>query len=414
MQPKKSSHAPLLFAILLAALLGVGSAFAQTENVLYSFRGGRDGINPSTGLIADSAGNLFGTTTDGGSRNCQGGCGVVFELKPAPGGGWTESVIYSFQSGLDGAFPSASLIFDQTGNLYGTTLSAGKFHDGTVFQLTPSGATWTETVLHTFTGKDGAYPTANLIFDSAGNLYGTTLFGGPTHGGTVFQLSLSGSVWTETVLYSFNGRNDGIDPAAGMIFDPNTGQNGVLYGTTMGGNVFALTPPAAGHKRWTLKSIYTDSGGQDGGQLSPGTLLADKNGALYGTRQYGGPANAGAVFQLTPPAKKNGAWTATTLYRFGGGSDGLYPYAGVIADATGNLYGTTGGDGKASHGTVFQLTPPAQPGGSWTKTTLYAFTGGNDGSGPDAGLIFGKGGALYSTTAGGGASGKGTVFEIVP
>ena len=415
MHPKKSSHTILLFAILLAILVCTGSAMAQTERVLYSFQGGSDGINPTTSLIADSAGNLFGTTTDGGSGNCDGGCGVVFELKPAHGGGWTESIIHTFQGGTDGAFPYAGLIFDQAGNLYGTTLSGGgKSHDGTVFELTPSGKTWTETVLHSFTGKDGSYPIAGLVFDPAGNLYGTTLFGGPTQGGTVFQLSLSGGVWKETVLHSFNGRYDGIDPAASMIFDPNTGQNGVLYGTTMGGNVFKLTPPAAGKTRWTLKSIYTDHGGQDGGEISPGTLLADKNGALYATRQYGGPANAGAVFQLTPPAKKNGAWTATTIYRFGGGSDGLYPFGGVIADAAGNLYGTTAGDDQTSHGTVFQLTPPAQQGGSWTKTTLYAFTGGSDGSAPNAGLIFGKGGVLYSTSAGGGASSKGTVFEIVP
>lgn len=134
---------------------------------------------------------------------------------------------------------------------------------------------------------------------------------------------------------------------------------------------------------------------------------------LYGTQKFGnGPANAGAVFQLTPPAK-HGAWTATTIYRFAGGSDGLYPYAGVIADAAGNLYGTTAGDGQTYFGTVYKLTPPQQ-GGNWTKTTLYAFTGSQDGSGPYAGLIFGQGGVLYSTTAGGGLYGNGTVFEIVP
>jgi uncharacterized repeat protein (TIGR03803 family) len=398
-------------AIFIGVLCFTAStiAAAQTEKVLYSFQGGNDGTNPSTGLMADSAGNLFGTTTDGGSGPCDGGCGVVFELKPSQKGGWTETVIYSFQGGADGAFPGAGLIFDRAGNLYGTTISGGQSHDGTVFQLTPSGTTWTETVLHTFTDKDGAYPTASLVLDPAGNLYGTTLFGGRSHNGAVFQLTLSGGGWKETVLHSFTGRKDGIDPAAALILD----QNGALYGTTMAGNIFKLTPPLPGYTKWTFKSLYTFDGGPNRGPLSAGTLLAGNNGVLYGTQKYGGsPANAGAVFQLTPPAR-HGAWTETTIYRFAGGSDGLYPFAGVIADAAGNLYGTTAGDGQTDLGTVFQLTPPAQPGGDWSKTTLYSFTG-SDGSGPGAPLIFGKGGVLYSTTAGGGSSGNGTVFEIVP
>lgn len=409
MQPTHFSRGTnRLLAIFIGVLLSVGSGIAQTESVLYSFQSGADGINPSTGLIADSAGNLFGTTTDGGSGPCDGGCGVVFELKPSHGGGWTETVIYNFQGGADGVAPYAGLIFDQVGNLYGTTLTGGKYHDGTVFQLTPSGGGWTETVLHTFTHKDGAYPTASLIFDQAGNLYGTTLFGGRSLGGTVFQLTLSGGVWTETVLHNFTGRKDGIDPAASLILD----QKGALYGTTMAGNVFKLTPPAPGHTKWTLKSLYNLGSGQDGGPLSAGTLLAGDNGVLYGTQEFGnGPANAGAVFQLAPG--KHGTWNATTIYRFAGGGDGLYPYAGVIADAAGNLYGTTAGDGQTCFGTVYKLTPPQQ-GGNWTKTNLYVFTGGQDGSGPFAGLIFGQGGVLYSTTTGGGSFGNGTVFEIIP
>jgi uncharacterized repeat protein (TIGR03803 family) len=412
MRPIRSSHgATRRLAIFIGVLLFMGRALAiaQTEKVLYSFQGGNDATNPSTGLIADSAGNLFGTTTDGGTGPCSGGCGTVFELQPSQGGHWTETVIYSFQGGADGVAPFAGLVFDQVGNLYGTTLTGGASHDGTVFKLTPSGGTWTETTLHTFTDKDGAYPVASLIFDQAGNLYGTTVFGGRSHGGTVFQLTLSGGVWTETVLHSFTGRKDGIDPEAALILD----QNGALYGTTMGGNIFKLTRPAPGHTKWTFRSLYTFNGGPNRGPLSAGTLLAGNNGVLYGTQKFGGsPANAGAVFQLTPA--KHGAWTETTIYRFGGGSDGLYPFAGVIADAAGNLYGTTAGDGQTNFGAVYQLTPPAQQGSDWTKTTLYAFTGGQDGSGPGAPLIFGKGGVLYGTTAGGGSSGNGTVFEIVP
>lgn len=407
MKLTKSLHAiTRLLTIIIGVLLFMGSALAiaQTEKVLYSFQGGNDGTSPSTGLVADSSGNLFGTTTEGGSA----GCGVVYELSPSQGGGWTETVIYHFH-GADGAAPAAGLIFDGAGNLYGTTSTGGKYHVGTVFQLTPSGGVWTETVLHSFSEKDGSHPLAGLVFDQAGNLYGTTLFGGATHNGAVFQLKLSGGVWTETVLHNFTGINDGIDPEAGLIVD----QKGALYGTTMAGNVFKLTPPAPGRTKWTFKSLYNLGVGQDGGPLSPGTLLAGKNGVLYGTQKFGnGPANAGAVFQLAPG--KHGTWTATTIYRFAGGSDGLYPYAGVIADGAGNLYGTTAGDAQTYFGTVFKLTPPAKKGGNWTKTTLYAFTGGQDGSGPFAPLIFGMGGGLYSTTTAGGSFGNGTVFEIVP
>ena len=413
MQSTKSSRSSircLMFVSMILAgvlsLLASTIAVAQTERVLYSFQGGTDGANPSISLIADTVGNLFGTTSDGGTGPCTGGCGTVFELTPGPGGQWTKSVIYSFQGGTDGVAPAAGLIFDQAGNLYGTTVVGGKDLDGTVFKLTPSGGGWTETVLHSFSDKkDGSYPTASLIFDNAGNLYGTTLFGGHSHGGAVFKLSLSGGVWTETLLHSFTGRKDGIDPAAALIMD----QNGVLYGTTMGGTLFRLTPPAARRTKWMFKTLYAFGNGP----LSNGTLFGGKSGELYGTQQFGvGPANAGAVFELAPPAK-HGAWTETTIYQFNGGIDGLYPYGGVIGDGAGNLYGTTSGDGQTSFGTVFKLTPPKQ-GSSWTKTTLYAFGGGSDGAGPGASLIFGSGGVLYGTTAGGGTSGNGTVFEIVP
>lgn len=401
----------IFVAILMVAMRFAGGALAAgpTEKVLYSFKGGSDGTNPSTSLVADQAGNLYGTTTDGGTGPCTGGCGTVFELTPGTGGSWTESVIYDFQGGNDGAFPSAGLVFDQVGNLYGTTLGGGPSRDGTVFELTPSQGVWTETVLHSFTDGDGAYPVDPLVFDQSGNLYGTTLFGGRFSGGTVFQLtppSQDGG-WTLSTLHDFTGLSDGIDPEAGLIAD----RRGALYGTTMAGNVFKLVHQT----EWRLKVLYTFGGGLNGGPLSAGTLLAGKNGVLYGTQKFGnGPANAGAVYQLTPPASGSGAWTETTLYRFTGGGDGAYPLAGVISDSAGNLYGTTSGNGQSNQGTVFRLTPPATPGGSWTETTLHTFAGGSDGSGPSASLIFGKGGALYGTTAGGGGFGKGVVFKVVP
>jgi uncharacterized repeat protein (TIGR03803 family) len=313
----------------------------------------------------------------------------------------------------------AGLVLDQAGNLYGTTLGGGESLDGVVFQLTPPtapGGAWTETVIHTFSGSpDGEYPVAPMIFDSAGNLYGTTVFGGG-HGslGTVFQLmppAAPGGTWTETVLYRFTGRNDGLDPEAGLIMD----RNGALYSTTGGDTVFKLTPPAPGQTAWTFKLLYAFTGGADRGPLSAGNLLAGKHGVLYGTQKFGGsPANAGTVFQLTPPAQGGGPWTETPIHKFAGGADGAYPLAGVIADRQGNLYGTTSGGGAFGNGTVFKMTPPAAPGAAWTKTILHSFRGGSDGSGPSANLIFGKGGALYSTTAGGGELGSGTIFKVVP
>lgn len=333
--------------VVMLLFVGRGLASAPRERVIYSFQGGTDGTNPSTALITDQAGNLFGTTTDGGSGSCTGGCGTVFELKPAPDGTWTESVLYNFQGGNDGAAPSAGLVFDRAGNLYGTTISGGPSLDGTVFQLTRSSGSWTESVIHRFGGKDGAYPVDSLVLDDAGSLYGTTVFGGRFSGGTVFQLAPSDDAFTETVLYEFTGRNDGIDPEAALILD----QKGALYGTTMAGNVFTLSPPASGDTKWSLKVIYTFGGGPNSGQLSAGTLLAAGNGVLYGTQKFGGgPANAGAVYQLTPPTTHGGAWTETTIYRFTGGADGSYPFAGVIADSAGNLYGTTSGNGQKIKG----------------------------------------------------------------
>ncbi len=404
--PKTSSV--LMISIAILSFAGSAWAAGPNEKVLYSFGAGSDGINPSSSLVADQLGNLYGTTTEGGAGPCTGGCGTVFELKPAAGGGWTESVLYNFQGGNDGSGPMAGLILDAAGNLYGTTIVGGPTRDGIVFQLAPSpGGVWTETILHNFADEEGAYPVAPLIFDRAGNLYGTTVFGGKFGNGTVFELTPSQSgVWTQHTLHDFTGRNDGLDPESGLIFD----QRGNLYGTTAEG-VFKMSPPAVGHSTWTLKVLSVPSGGP----LSPGTILAGKNGVLYGTQKFGvGPANAGAVFQLTPPATQGGAWTETTIYTFTTGNDGAYPYAGLIADANGNLYGTTTGNGQSTLGTVFRLTPPAIAGGAWTETTLHAFAGGSDGSGPSASLIPGKAGALYGTTAGGGALGKGTVFKIVP
>jgi uncharacterized repeat protein (TIGR03803 family) len=445
MRGKKFSIGLKAVAIFAVTLLVTSTWAATNwhEKVLHSFNG-TDGWSPEAGLIFDAAGNLYGTTEYGGTGgNCGAyGCGTVFELTPNGSGGWTETVLYSFcpQTGCtDGANPAAGLIFDAAGNLYGTTEYAGAYNSGTVFELTPNGSGgWTETVLYSFCSQanctDGYGPLAGLIFDASGNLYGTTRDGGAYGYGTVFELTpTGGGGWTETVLHSFNQNGtDGAYPYAGLTFDTA----GNLYGTTAyggpydyfgghPGTVFELTPTAGGG--WTetvLYSFCSQANCADG--LNPyAGLIFDSAGNLYGTTPVGGQGH-GTVFELTPTA--GGGWTEQVLLNFNG-TDGNYPTAGLIFDAAGNLYGTTyeGGswtgcsDGPNGCGTVFELTPAA---GGWTQTVLHSFNNtGTDAHGylPYAGLIFDAAGNLYGTTTGGGSGsncdpyfGCGTVFELTP
>jgi uncharacterized repeat protein (TIGR03803 family) len=418
-----------VLAIIAATLFVTSTWAAAQERVLLNFNG-QDGRLPQAGLIFDAAGNLYGTTEGGGTgSNCGAfGCGTVFELTPAAGGGWTETVLYSFGGSPDGADPLAGLIFDAAGNLYGTTGAGGTYDYGTVFELTPAaGGGWTETVLHNFNYNvtDGYYPYAGLILDAAGNLYGTTSQGG-TYGygwGTVFELTpAAGGGWTEKVLHSFPDYNgtDGTSPYAGLIFDAA----GNLYGTTsqggtyiFRGTVFELTPAAGGG--WTETVLHSFGNGADADSPQAG-LIFDAAGNLYGTTVEGGTGSncifgCGTVFELTPAA--GGGWTEKVLYSFNAnGTDGYYPYAGLIFDAAGNLYGTTRYGGTSSGcapygcGTVFELTPAA--GGTWTETVLHNFGNGTDGATPLAGLIFDAAGNLYGTTSSGGTYGYGTVFEL--
>ena len=376
-----------------------------TETVLHSFTGSpSDGANPFAGLIAHAAGNLYGTTALGGASDD----GTVFKLMPSG----TETVLYSFTgSPSDGAIPTAGLIADPAGNLFSTTHVGGASGDGTVFKLTRSG---TETVLHSFTGGgDGAISTAGLIPDPAGKLFSTTHVGGASGNGTVFKLTRSG---TETVLHSFTGGGDGAVPIAGLIADAA----GNLYGTTFTGGgsgcggsgcgtVFKLTRSGTESVLHSFTGSFGDGAGPDAG------LIADAAGNLYGTTEFGGGSigcrstignGCGTVFKLTPSG------TETVLYSFTGGGDGAEPFAGLIADAAGNFYGTTSQGGASNDGTVFKLTP------SGTETVLHSFTDGSDGGFPLAGLITDAAGNLYGTTSQGGGgsgcgdSGCGTVFEI--
>jgi uncharacterized repeat protein (TIGR03803 family) len=383
---------------------------------LYNFSGGANGANPYGGLVADSSGSLYGTTGAGGSStNCNlgSGCGTVFMLTSPS---WTETILYSFQGGSvgDGSGPQSGLVFDSKGALYGATASGGKYGFGTVFKLTPPaqpGGTWTESILYSFNGGSaGSNPASGLIFDGT-TLCGTTPYGGASGFGVIFKLTPKAKLpWTEAVLYNFTGLADGGRPYGGLVLDAKS-----LYGTTLDGGpssegaIFKLTPGAKASEPWTETVLHGFTGGSDGGKPYAGLLLG-KAGVLYGSTGLGGSGGYGTVFQLTPPPKGGVTWTETVLYNFTGGADGSYARYGVIADAAGNLYGTTG-VGASNAGVVFELTPVKT--GPWTESVLWSFTGGADGGDTTAGLLL-SGGVLYGTTSLGGAYSDGTVFSVTP
>jgi uncharacterized repeat protein (TIGR03803 family) len=402
---------------LMSALTALAfSAAAQTPSLttLYSFAGGESGANPGAGVLLYSGGAIIGTTPYGGTTGCGGtGCGTVYELTPAAGGAWSQAVIYTFQGNGDGALPEAAPTLDKLGVLYGTTFAGGATGNGTVFQLAPpssSGGTWTESVLYSFKGgSDGSGPLGGVFIAASGTLYGTT-FGGGTGAGTVFQLTppISGvGSWTESVVYSFKGGKDGSGPLSGLI-----GKNGLLIGTTCcgtKGTVFELRESAG---TWTKSPVFifvTRSAGE-----FPGGLVLGAKSVLYGATSAGGSSDAGIVFSLTPAATKGKLWTLTTIHSFTGGSDGGSPYGSLIVGPNGVLYGTVTTGGAYGAGGVVEFTPPATAGQPWTETVLYSFTGANDGSQPDAGLVLGANNTLFGTTAFGGTADNGTVFELIP
>ena len=331
------------------------------ETVLYNFKGGsQDGANPHATLVFDNAGNMYGTTLSGGlnPRVCNGGCGVIFKLAPPTGEGkWTETVLYEFTGGADGGTAYAGVILDSASNLYGTTLAGGSKGFGTVYELTPAfGGGWQETVLHNFGGTpDGVAAYATPVFDSAGNLYGTTYEGGAHNQGMVYQLTKQGSAWVEHILYSFKGGNDGDEPFAGVIFD----QAGNIYGTTSAGgsaNCGTAFELLAG-SGWKEVILHTFLGLNGGDGAIPNGLTFDRSGNLYGTTVGGGQFNPGTVFRLS---RKSRGWKETVLYSFTGGNDGAYPSAALTMDAVGNLYGTTlwgGPAGDTIGGVAFEFIP---------------------------------------------------------
>jgi uncharacterized repeat protein (TIGR03803 family) len=388
----------VLFAIIGALLLVLSLSQpvqSQTYKVIHNFMIS-DGATPYAGPTLDGSGNVYGTTYLGGSD----ANGSVYELS-RHGSSWVFTSLHSFTAGGDGSGPGFGSLAINGGALFGTTESGGYF--GTAFEVMRASAgpdAWKETVVHTFgVGKDGAQPLNGVVFDVAGNFYGTTSLGGADGNGAVFEIKHSGKKWIESLIYSFTSAN----PVAGVTLDAH----GNLYGTTSFGGtsgnglVFKLARSASG---WKETVLYNFKGGNDG-QHPVGGVVLDKAGSLYGSTFLGGDNGGGTVYRLSRSGK---GWKLTTLNSFAGGAG---PYNKLTFDAKGNIYGTTNGDGAHGDGSVFKLTRSS---GGWKFTDLYDFTSGSDGGLPYGSVAVDAEGNIFGTATVGGSDNQGVVFEITP
>ncbi len=406
------SGACALFTVV--AMLVNASWAANKEEVLYSFSGSSDGGDPATTLTLDGSGNAYGTTVVGGL-----GYGTVFKLKHGSGG-WVETVLYSFTGGSDGKNPYGGVTLDSTGNLYGTTVAGGTGGMcsgdgcGTVFKLTKSGTRWSESVLYSFRGgNDGYGPGGGVVFDKKGNLYGTTPDGGSHSAGTVYELSPAhGGQRKERVIHAFTGGTDGSTGSLGLLLLDKAGN---LYGVAElggahgAGTVFGMSRAAGG--KWKFSTLYGFQGQPDAG-YPYGGLIADAKGNLYGTTYYGGQNGVGSVFQLKHDS--GGKYTESVLYSFKTANDGNSPTSTLTFGTGSDLYGTTssGGDPGCDCGAVFKLTPGS--GGGWKESVVHRFKGNPDGAYAYYGVVHDHSGNLYGATAAGGTENQGVLFEMTP
>jgi uncharacterized repeat protein (TIGR03803 family) len=411
----RSRYAVLLVAVIVALTFGANTE-AQTVDVIHTFSiSAGQGSLPYSGLIEDGAGNFYGSTFDGGTHNL----GTVYRLSPSSSGGYIETILYSFKGGsTDGAVPHASLVRDNAGNLYGTTVTGGIVAStctegglvaapvgcGIIFKLTPTSTEpWTETVLHRFSAADGGNPYSGLIRDAAGNLYGAAPSGGSKGLGVVFKLSLTSTGWKETVLHNFAGNTDGALP---FMFSANLAMDasGNLYGSTYkggaanAGTVFRLSPPATtATAAWNEKIVYTFKGGSDGSEPGTGVIL-DKSGNVYGTTTFGGSGgnNGGIAFELTAA----NSYAKTVLHNFNRVTDPAEDFPnGLTFDASGNLWGLT-------EYALFKLSPG--PSG-WTESFVFNWQNTAGWSFGFTPLIVDSHGVLWGTDTWGGLA-----FKIAP
>lgn len=389
-----------LVVTFLAATLITSPAQGQTFNVIYSFNQDALGADPNAGVTLDGHGNIYGTNYFYGL-----GYGTVYRLTNR-NGIWTPTVLYQFQGGTDGAFPASRVVFGPDGALYGTTSEGGgsgcNAHGcGTVFRLSPPATIckttlchWSETVLYRFTGgADGAIPQyGDLIFDSAGSLYGTTS-GGNADFGSVYKLSRSGGVWAETTLWSFTGGNDGFYPLGGVVFDGA----GNLYGTMQTG-VFEVSPTGAGWNETVIHSFH----GMVEGLVAESGVVFDRAGNLYSSTVVEGLGGQGSIFQLTPTGQN---WNLQVIHD-GGATLGT----NLNFDAAGNLYGVRITDHN-NNGEAFKMSLVD---GSWTYTLLHTFSGQGEGAVPYGGMVMDSNGNLWGTASEGGVHNYGLVYQITP
>jgi hypothetical protein len=418
-------------SLLLLLTLLPAHASGANLTTLFSFPDGfpslAGGTNPLGGPLFDAAGAIYGTTSLGGTGCAPVGCGTVFKLTPpaAAGGKWRETVLYSFRGDYlcgimvckDGNGPAGDLIFDTSGTLFGTTVQGGNYHAGTVFALSPpagTGGKWTETVLYSFTGNpagDGGAPGPSLVFDRADALYGVT-------GSTVFQLqpaNQSTPSWTLNVLANFSGAG----PVGGVRF----GKGNVLYGALSAGSgavngaVFTLTPPLTQGGAWQEKIIRSFPPNFSGGSNPTGGVILDRAGTVFGTTRGGGTDDDGVAFELQPPQSRGRAWGEQVLHNFTPPPDGRFPGAPLTLGPAGVLYGVTDTGGAFSQfGTVFELLPPSRSGARWSEKVLWSFKGVKPAaSNPNAPLTLDASGTIYGFTAQGGAHCQcGTLFALRP
>jgi uncharacterized repeat protein (TIGR03803 family) len=400
-------------ALIISLTALTPTLHAQTYSVIYNFTGGQDGASPSAGLNIDNAGDLYGTAFSGGN-----GFGTVFSLAK-DNGSWLFRPIYVFGGGSDGAGPTARVVTGPDGAIYGSTSaggggscvdSSGFRGCGTVYRITPPPRApssvvynWSSNTIHSFSGNDGASPQGDLTFDSSGNIYGTTIGGGDESVGVIYSLTQSNGGWSQNLLYQVQGNGDGEFPWGGVVFDASGNLYGVFadngpYGY---GAIYKLSPSGAG---WTESTVHGFTFHGSDGAGPQGGFVFDSSGNMYGTTVHDS-TGGGTIFELAPDG---GGLSYGVIYGLTGGID-LGPYDKLLMDSSGNLYGTTFGDGQYGYGSVFKLT---RTNGGWSYTSLHDFTGGEDGGNPICKLVVDASGNLYGTASGGGEYGQGVVFEV--
>ena len=393
--------------VAFALVLGNNVAARSAVDVVYNFTGGLGGGNAATGLIFDASGDAYGTSVTGGASDC----GTIFKLAPTSHGDWSETVLHSFDCFAGGKNPHGGVTL-HGGNLYGTTVAGGSSEPctgdgcGEIFELSPNGFT----VLYAFRGgADGFGPGGAVVFDRHGNLYGTTPDGGGHASGTLYELAHTGKRWTKTTIHRFTGKGDGGAGSLGALLLDSSGD---LFGVTEIGGLFAagtayrVSPKPGG--AWKFDVLYAFKGRPDAG--SPyGGLIADRDGNLYGTTYYGGANGLGAIFELRPTSRDG--WNERVVYSFKGGKDGALPTSTLAAGADGSLYATTSGGGipGCDCGTIVKLDATTR-----RESVVHAFASTPDGAYPYYGLTANAQGALFGTTVAGGTHGQGAVFRFVP